>query len=334
MHLQHKHFKNSILDQKIPILITLTFFLITSYVAAFEHNYWIVDHDGQHYLNGGEEILAGNGKNVQFHNVMIGGPVIYAFLNSFFDDGFNLLKSIAVLSASGSVFFSYYILKNIFNRKVAIVGQLFFALNPWLGFFAIQAENELLPIFLISISFYYITKKELKLRDIVIIGALLGIASTIRFQTFVVLITFITFLFLRSRKIRQNFLFIGIILLIFLIPLSPVLFYNYTTHESIFDTNTAWSMQFFNKYQYPEWKEQMLQITYGNGSTIDAISVDSDLFLKNYFYNLFYNTPHRLFNFNYDNFNVSLINTVPLLGLLPVTAGFIYLFKIKINKNN
>ena len=91
---------------------------------------------------------------------------------------------------------------------------------------------------------------------------------------------------------------------------------------------------FFNKYQYPEWKEQMLQITYGNGSTIDAISVDSDLFLKNYFYNLFYNTPDRLFNFNYDNFNVSLINSVPLLGLIPVIGGFIYLFKIKINKNN
>ena len=161
---------------------------------------------------------------------------------------------------------------------------------------------------------------------LVIIGALLGIASTIRFQTFVVLITFITFLFLRSRKIRQNFLFIGIILLIFLMPLSPVLFYNYTTHESIFDTNIAWQMQQLSEYQYPEWKEQMLQITYGNGSTIDAISVDSDLFLKNYFYNLFYNTPHRLFNFNYDNFNVSLSNSIPFLGLIPVIGGSIYLF--------
>ena len=183
-------------------------------------------------------------------------------------------------------------------------------------------------------SFYFITKKELKLRDIVIVGALLGIASTIRFQTFIVLITFITFLFLRSRKIRQNFLFIGIILLIFLMPLSPVLFYNYTTHESILDINAAYSMQQLNKYQYPEWKEQMLQITYGIGSTIDAISVDSDLFLKNYFYNLFYNMPNRLFNFGYDNINVSLMNSVPFFGLIPVIGGLVYMFKIKINKNN
>ena len=33
-------------------------------------------------------------------------------------------------------------------------------------------------------------------------------------------------------------------LLIFLFALSPVILYNYTTHESIFDTNAAWSMQY------------------------------------------------------------------------------------------
>jgi len=334
LHLQHKHFKNSILEQKIPILITIAFFLITSYVAAFHNNYWIVDHDGTITLHIGEEILAGNGKNILLFNAPVGGPVIYASLNSFFDDGFNLLKSIAVLSASGAVFFSYYILKNIFNRKIALVGQLFFALNPWLGFFAIQAENELLPIFLISMSFYFITKKELKLRDMVVVGVLLGIATTIRFQTSVVLITFIIFLFLRSRKIRQNFSFVIIILLVFSIPITPLIFYNYSTHETILGTGAAHFMTFSYQYQYPEWTEKVFQIHMTNGSTIDAIFVDFDLFLKNYFYNLFYNTPNRLFNFGYDNINVSLINSVPFLGLIPVIGGLVYMFKIKINKNN
>ena len=334
MYLQHKHFKNSILEQKIPILVTLAFFLITSYVAAFHHNYWIIDHDGIITLHIGEEILAGNGKNVILLNAPVGGPVIYAFLNLFFDDGFNLLKSIAVISASGAVFFSYFILKNIFNRKIALVGQLFFTFNPWLGFFAIQAENELLPIFLISISFYFITKKELKLRDMVVIGVLLGIAATIRFQTVVVIITFIIFLFLRSRKIRQNFFFAIIVLSVFLIPLSPLIFYNYTTHELIFGTSAAHFMTFNYQYQYPEWTEQVLQIQMAKGSTVDAIFVDFDLFLKNYFYNLFYNMPNRLFNFSYDHINTSLINSIPFLGLIPVIGGLIYTFKIKINKNN
>ena len=334
MYTQQQRSSNFIVKNKYPILVTIAFFLITSYVAAFHHNYWVIDHDGQNYLYAGQEILAGNGSNVKLHNAPIGGPVIYAFLNQFFDNGFGVMKSIAVLSASGAVFFSYYILNNIFNRKIALVGQLFFAFNPFMGFFAIQAENELLQIFLVAASFYFITKKELKLQDIVICGILLGIASTIRLQVIVVLISFIIFLFLRSRKLRKNFLLALTMLLIFLFALSPVILYNYTTHESIFDTNAAWSMQYHNKYQYPEWQEKMLELNFYNGSTLDAIFVDTDLFFKNYFYNLFYGMPDKLFNFNSDRINSSLINTVPLLGLLPVTAGFIYLFKIKINKNN
>ena len=334
MQLQNKKFKNLIPDRKIPIIITVAFFLITLYVAAFHHNYWVIDHDGQIYLHAGEQILAGNGSNVKFHNALVGGPVIYAFLNQFFDNGFGVMKSISVLSASGAVFFSYFILNNIFNRKVALVGQLFFAFNPWLGFFAIQAENELLPIFLISVSLYLITKRELKLQDLVIGGVLLGIAATIRLQAIIVLTSFIIFLFLQSRKIRQNCFFAIIVLLAFLITLSPVIFYNYTTHESVFDTGISFFIQHENEYHYPEWQEALKQINFSNGSTIDAIFVDFDLFLKNYFYNLFYNSPNRLFNFNYDHLNTSLINSVPFLGLIPIICGLIYLFKIKINKNN
>ena len=321
MLLRQSHFKNSILERKIPILVTIAFFLITSYVAAFHHNYWIIDHDGQNYLHAGQQILAGNGNNVKLHNTLIGGPVIYAFLDQFFDNGFAVMKSIAVLSASGAVFFSYYILNNIFNRKIALVGQLFFAINPWLGFFAFQAENELLPIFLISISLYLITKKELKFQDIVIMGFLLGIATSIRLQTFIVLFTSVIYLFLYCKKIRQSFYFIMILSLIFLVTLSPVIFYNYTTHGSIFDTNAAFHMQFGSYYSNPEWREQLKQINFSNGSTIDAIFVDVDLFLKNYFYNLFFNMPNRLFNFNTDHINTSLINTVPLLGLITAIGG-------------
>ena len=69
----------------------------------------------------------------------------------------------------------------------------------------------------------------------------------------------------------------------FLIPLSPLIFYNYTTHESIFDSSSAYFMTSSYQYQYPEWKEQLLQIEIANDSTLDAIFVDIDLFLKNYF---------------------------------------------------
>ena len=110
MYTQQQRSSNFIVKNKYPILVTIAFFLITSYVAAFHHNYWVIDHDGTITLHIGEEILAGNGKNTALFNAPVGGPIIYASLKSFFDDGFNLLKSIAVFSASGAVFFSYYIL--------------------------------------------------------------------------------------------------------------------------------------------------------------------------------------------------------------------------------
>ena len=248
----------------LPILITIMFFLITSYMAAFHHNYWILDHDGQIYLDVGKQILSGNGENVKLHNALVGGPVFYAFVDQFFNNGFGVMKAIAVLSATGSVFFSYYIINNLFNRKVALIGQLFFAFNPWLGFFSFQAENELLPILFISISLYLITKKELKSLDIILIGFFLGLATSIRLQALIVLLTaflYTLFYFKQPRKISYHFVLLS---LAFLITLSPVILYNYTTHESPFDTNAAWSMQFHNKYQYPEWSEKMHEITYRN----------------------------------------------------------------------
>jgi len=334
LSLEYKNYKKLISEKKIPILVTIVFLLVTSYVAAFHHNFWVIDHDGQVYLHAGQEILAGNGNNVELHNAPIGGPVIYAALNLFFNDGFSLLKSIAILSASGSVFVVYFIFKNIFNHKTALIGQLFFAFNPWFGFFSIQAENELLPIFFIAISLYYITKKELKLQDIVIAGIFLGLASTIRFQTFVVLFTAIIFLSIHNQKIKQNFSFIIILILIFLIPLTPLFFYNYSVDESLLGTNSAFFMTFSYNYQYPEWTEKLLDIQMNNGSTLDAIFVDFDLFLKNYFYNLFYNMPHRLFNLGYDNLNSSITNSIPFLGLVPVIGALIYSFKIRLNKKN
>ena len=71
MSSQRSDFKNSISEKKIPILITIAFFLITSYVAGFHHDYWVIDHDGQIYLHAGEQILAGNGKNVKLYNIPI-----------------------------------------------------------------------------------------------------------------------------------------------------------------------------------------------------------------------------------------------------------------------
>ena len=119
MSLQNAKLIKKISSEKYPLLIALGFFLITSYIAFFHHNYWVIDQDGIFFLKVGEQILQGDWKNVLLTNIPVGGPIFFATLNLFFNDGFSLMKLISVLSGTGTVFVVYYITKNIFNSKIA-----------------------------------------------------------------------------------------------------------------------------------------------------------------------------------------------------------------------
>ena len=65
------HTKNYFLKLKsvnpnfYPLIITISFFLIFSYVAFFNHNFWS-EEDGTYYLQSGEQILNGEGRGVHF----------------------------------------------------------------------------------------------------------------------------------------------------------------------------------------------------------------------------------------------------------------------------
>ena len=86
-----------------------------------------------------------------------------------------------------------------------------------------------------------------------------------------------------------------------------------------------------SKYQTPEWRDEVLR-SIGKG-TLEGISVDFNLFLKNYFYNEFSSIPKNLFGFD-NKVNSSLIPYIPYIGLIPVLAGVVYILKIKPNKIN
>ena len=328
---QDTEFRKKIIIQKFPLLITFCFLIIVSYVAFFHHNFWIVDSDGIIYLTAGEQILNGDGKNVLLLNAPIGGPVFYAGINSVFNDGFFTMKLVSVLSATGMVFLSYNIMRNVFDSKIALAGQLLFAFFPWVGLFAIQAENEMFPLFLVMFSLYFITKKHLRIYEIIIIGSLIGIAFMFRAQPIVVLFTAIIYLLIRNSNIRLNLYHVGLILAFFIILSSPVIIYNYTVHENLIDVDSNFYIAGHSKYQTPEWRDEILR-SIGKG-TLEGISVDFNLFLKNYFYNQFSSIPKNLFGF--DNMvNSSLIPFIPGIGLIPVLGGVVYILKIKPYKTN
>ena len=321
---------NHIESNKFPIIITVSFFMILLYVAFTYHNHW-TEYDGIYFLGVGKEILAGNGSNVISPDAPIGGPVLHAVLSLVFGDAFVIGKLISLFSGTGIVFFSYYIIKNIFNSRVALLGQLFIAFNPILQLQSIQALNELFPVFLIVASLYFITKKNLKLSDIIISGALLGGAFMVRYQALAVIIAMIIFLLIRNRKIRLNLSHGMVILAFFLIVCSPLLVYNYTTHGVLLDGNPNFYLIQLQKYQTPEWREKMTESIDDN--SMKSIFLDFDLFLKNYFYNLSYHNPSRLFNFDTLG-SLSIFPPISFLGIIPVFGGLIYCLKIKLNRNN
>jgi len=59
---------NKLYENKFPVLITIGFFLMMSYLAFFHNIIWGgYDTDGIHYLNFGKAILEGNGLVAQFY---------------------------------------------------------------------------------------------------------------------------------------------------------------------------------------------------------------------------------------------------------------------------
>lgn len=324
------HFVKS---NKIPLLITLGFFLVMYYVSSVHSHYW-THPDGLFYLRVGEQILTGNGKDVVLSGATPGGPILFAYLNSFIHDGFFTEKIIALLSGTGIVFISYFIMRNFVNYKIALVGQLFVAFNPRLNLLSVTALNELLPLFLIFTSLYFVTKKDLKLSTILVAGSILGISSIFRYQAVIVLLAILIFLLIRNKKIKTNLLFSILMIVSFSVPFSSTLIYNYSTYGTLIEGNFFVYLSGLSKYQTPEWHEKIQQLQVeGNSTVISAILYDFDLFLKNYVYNLFYYNSSLLFNFNLLN-NISIIPIIPFLGFISVAGGLIYLLREKLGKTD
>jgi 4-amino-4-deoxy-L-arabinose transferase-like glycosyltransferase len=314
------------------MLVSLGFFLITASVAFFHHTYWtIFDQDGLIYYQAGKEILSGNGANVQLLNAGPGGPVLYAILDLVFHDGFFVIKSISLFSGTGIVFFSYYIIRNIFNARIALVGQLFVAFNPWFNVLSTQALNDLFSIFLSITALYFLTKENWKFYDMIIIGSVTGLAFMVRYQSSLVLFTAIIVILLSQKKFSVKMCYVTVLVILFLILVSPMFFYNYAIHGNLVDSNSDYIIASRSKYTTPEW--QNLLLLNMNKDTSKSLLLDFDLTMKNYFYNIFYGQPSNLFGFE-NRINVSLIPAIYVVGFFPVFGGFLYSLKIKLDKAN
>ena len=321
--------KNFFKTNKLPILVTVIFFLFTSYVSFFIDNP-ARGSDSMYYFFVGEQILFGDNENVRVPNAPIGGPVLFSSLNTVFHDPFLTIKIISLFSGTAIVFLSFFIIKNIFNFKIAFLTQLIIAVNPKLHLQTTFPFNEIFPVFLIFLSFYYITKTRILYNHLILAGILLGISFMIRYQTFPIVIGFLIYLLIRDKKIRKNLPLALLFVSSFLVGCSPLLIYNYNMFDNLIDSNPNFFMISAVPLIHTEEWEKQVQIQ--DESFFSGITADFNLFFKNYLFNLFYHNPDRIFNLSGGIDNISPIPAVPYIGVILIFGGLIYYLKPDYNK--
>jgi len=316
-------------SNKSPILISAVFFCIIFYISFF-HNLNFTQPDGIFYYNAGKEILKGNTENI-LAGSSIAGPVIHAVLGDILGDGFTAGKIISLLGGTGIVFLSYYITKNLFDKKVALLTQLLFAVNAKIIFLSVMVLNETSPLFFIIISLYFATKKQKRIYDFLLIGLFLGISFSFRYQSIIVLLSFLIFLVIFERKKILKIKLPFLTFFSFLLTIIPVLTYNFIVQGKLFTGKSNMYILITHKFQTTEWHSKVEKIA--DEGLIAAFLIDPNLFLKNYFYNLLYHNPDHLFKFSVDSFDsLSIIPIIPIVGMIPVFGGFLYITKIKLTK--
>tara|TARA_B100001245_G_C22885353_1_gene425939 strand:- start:288 stop:2222 length:1935 start_codon:yes stop_codon:yes gene_type:complete len=321
--------KNFFKTYKLPILVTVIFFLFTSYVSFFIDNP-ARGSDAMFYFFAGEQILFGDKENVRVPNAPIGGPVLFSSLNTVFHDPFLTIKIISLISGTAIVFLSFFIIKNIFNFKIAFLTQLIVAVNPKLHLQTTFPFNEIFPVFLVFLSFYYITKTRILYNHLILAGILLGISFMIRYQTFPIVIGLLIYLLIRDKKFRKNLPLALLFVSSFLVGCSPLLIYNYNTFDNLIDSNPNHFMIGAIPLMYTEEWEKQVQIQ--DESFFSGITTDFNLFLENYLFNLFYHNPDRIFNLSGGIDNISPIPAVPYIGIILIFGGVIYYIKPDYNK--
>ena len=327
--IQKSNLKNFLKTNKLPILVTVIFFLFTSYVSFFIDNP-ARGSDAMFYFFAGEQILFGDSENVRVPNAPIGGPVLFSSLNTVFHDPYLTIKIISLISGTAIVFLSFFIIKNIFNFKIAFLTQLIVAVNPKLHLQTTFPFNEIFPVFLVFLSFYYFTKTRILYNHLILAGILLGISFMIRYQTFPIVIGFLIYLLIRDKKLRKNLPLALLFVSSFLVGCSPLLIYNYTTFGNLIDSDPNYYMFTTTAFvQTDEWEKQ---VRIQGESFFSGITSDFNIFLKNYLFNLFYHNPDRIFNLSGGIDNISPIPAVPYIGIILIFGGVIYYLKPDYNK--
>ena len=323
LKLIRKDFVNS-----TSIIVVIIFFICTSYVTFIIDNPSL-DHLIIDYYYAGQQTLYGDRESVYLASTPIGWSVLLASADSIVNDVFITAKLFSVVFATGILVLSFFIIRNVFDKKLALLVQAIIAVTPFFHVEAILTHSEMLPVFLIFLSFYFITKKKLSGRDLILCGVFLGLASMLRYQAILVAISCLPFFLIQYKKIHlsKTLLF----LIFFIVAFSPLLIYNFITFGTFIESDPSLYFTAFDQaVKDPEWEKTFAERSTGVNTNM-LFEVDKN-FIENYFHNLFVSNPHRMFQFTHDIQNWSPIPFFQYIGIPIILGGAIAVFNRHIEK--
>jgi len=310
------------------IIVVIIFFICTSYVAFIVDNPSL-DHLIIDYYYAGQQTLYGDRENVYLASTPIGWSVLLASADSIVNDVFITAKLFSVVFATGILVLSFFIIRNIFDKKLALLVQTIIAVTPFFHVEAILTHSEMLPVFLIFLSFYFITKKKLSGKDLILCGVFLGLATMLRYQAAFVAISCLPFFLIQYKKIHLSKTLLFVIF--FIIAFSPLLIYNFITFGTFIESDASLYFTAFDQVtEDPGWEKTFADRSKGVNSDM-LFEIDKN-FIQNYFHNLFVSNPHRMFQFTHDIQNWSPIPFFQYIGIPIILGGAIVVFNRHIEK--
>mgnify|MGYP001235840759 CR=1 FL=1 len=317
MFANNKMFFDNVFD-KYSIIITIIFCVSVTFVSI-SYSPFLNSENALFYYFPGTEILQGNVKDVVIPNATYFNAALFALTSQ----PFIHMKIVSILSGTGIVFLTYLITRQIFNSKIAILSTVFISIYAGLHLHSYLVEADIFPIFLLFVSFYFITKSNLNQKNIILVSIFLGLSFMLKYQAGIIGIGFLIFLFLYTKpRLKNSFLFLAVSLLV----ISPLLIFNYTYTEEIFTSNSSYLILMEWKNVPSEW--------YEDDSYNDSFLLfkNPELFLNNFGNNLYHTGVDTIFNLKWSFNNLSIFPLIPILGLIPLFGGM-YFVRTSIPKN-
>ena len=218
------------LNQKTLLFISpVLIFIILRYVLGFNGLYGQDSHEYYRYSNAIIDFFkTGNSPGDYFWPIYY--PAFGAITGLLIDNLFSL-QLISFLSLSGSLFFLYKIMENIFIDKkyFSLYLTITFLFAPYVFRNSAVIMSDMLAVFFVTVSFYFFMQYESKpgLKQLILFSTFSALAILTRYASIVVLVVPIVFIAYHILK-RKNFTHIIVLILGHLILVIPMLLISHT----------------------------------------------------------------------------------------------------------